>query len=135
MTLIDSRPGIAAVMRQLSAETGVFIDVDLVVTRLGPPLDLELAHWFPADQVAAMADRFRAIYPSLAIEPVPLLPGAAEAVAAVHESGGQSVVITAKFAPNAQLHMDHLGVAPAAVEGWRFGEGKTAALREHGATV
>ncbi len=135
MTLIDSRPGIAAVMRALSTETGTPIDVELVTTRLGPPLDLELAHWYPADQVAAMADRFREIYPLHGILPTPLLPGADHALEAVHASGGRSVVITAKFAPNAQLHLDHLGLAPSAVEGWRFGEGKSAALREHGASV
>ncbi|NUV50253.1 HAD family hydrolase, partial [Streptomyces sp. CAI-78] len=38
MTLIDSRPGIGAAYRVLAAETGVPIDVDLVVSRLGPPL-------------------------------------------------------------------------------------------------
>ncbi len=39
MTLVDSRPGIAATLRALSAETGVFIDAELVVSRLGPTLE------------------------------------------------------------------------------------------------
>ena len=54
MTLIDSRPGIAAVWDALSAETGVAIDSAAAVSRLGPPLDEELALWFPADQVAVV---------------------------------------------------------------------------------
>src|SRR5260221_626849 len=84
MTLIDSRPGIHATLRALSAETGVFIDADAAVERLGPPLDEELARWYPADAVAATADRFRALYVDYAIEPVKALPGAAESYAAIH---------------------------------------------------
>ena len=135
MTLIDSRPGIGAVLEALSTETGVAIDVALVQTRLGPPLDLELAHWFPAEQVPAMADRFRALYPGLAIEPTPALPGAVRALEAVRAAGGRSVVVTAKYAPNAQLHLDHLELRADAVEGWRWAEAKGEALVEHGATV
>ena len=87
MTLIDSRPGIAAALDALSAETGVHIDSAAAVSRLGPPLDEELALWFPADQVPPMADRFRALYPDLAITPTEMLPGAREAVDAVHRHG------------------------------------------------
>ena len=47
MTLIDTRPGIAAVWDALSAETGVPIDSAAAVSRLGPPLSEELALWFP----------------------------------------------------------------------------------------
>ncbi len=135
MTLIDSRPGIGAVLDVLAAETGVQIDDALVQSRLGPPLDVELAHWFPAEQVPAMADRFRELYPTLAIEPTPALPGAREALVAVRACGGRSVVVTAKYAPNAQLHLDHLGLGADAVEGWRWGEAKGEALLEHGASV
>ena len=53
MTLVDSRPGIRASMDALARETGVPIDVDVVIARLGPKLEWELAQWFPADQVDA----------------------------------------------------------------------------------
>ena len=135
MTLIDTRPGIAAVLDALAVETGVPIDSAAAVSRLGPPLDDELAVWFPADQVAAMADRFRAIYPALAVEPAAALPGARAAVDAVHRHGGRVVVVTAKYAPNARLHLDHLGIDADEVVGWRYGPAKGAALREHGAAV
>ncbi len=59
MTLIDSRPGIQAVWDLLVAETGVPIDTDLVVSRLGPPLSWEMANWFPPEQVDAMVARYR----------------------------------------------------------------------------
>jgi pyridinium-3,5-biscarboxylic acid mononucleotide sulfurtransferase len=135
MTLIDSRPGIGAVLEALSAETGVAIDVPLVQSRLGPPLDVELANWYPAEQVPAMADRFRDLYPGLAIEPTPALPGAMAAIDAVRAAGGRSVVVTAKYAPNAQLHLDQLGLSADAVEGWRWAEAKGEALVEHGASI
>lgn len=90
MTLIDTRPGIKAAYLALSAETGTPIDADLVVSRLGPPVDDELRNWFPADAVAATADRYREIYPTYAITPSPALPGARESVAAIRERGGRT---------------------------------------------
>ncbi|MET9641434.1 HAD family hydrolase [Streptomyces virginiae] len=135
MTLIDSRPGIRAAYRALSAETGTYIDADAAVTRLGPPLEEELARWFPEDEIPAMADRYREIYPDHAIEPTPAMPGAREAVAAVQAMGGRAIVVTAKHEPNARLHLGHLGIEPDAVIGWLWAEAKAGALREHGAQV
>ncbi|MER6912503.1 haloacid dehalogenase-like hydrolase [Streptomyces sp. NPDC000594] len=135
MTLIDSRPGIHAAFRALTEETGVWVDADLAVSRLGPPLEQELAHWFPGDQIQAMGDRYRALYPAYAIEPSTALPGAREAVAAVRAAGGRAIVVTAKYEPNARLHLDHLGIAPDAVVGGLWAEGKAEALRAYGAGV
>ncbi|MFF7856731.1 haloacid dehalogenase-like hydrolase [Streptomyces sp. NPDC007904] len=135
MTLIDSRPGIRACYRALAERTGTFIDADLAVTRLGPPLVDELAHWFPAERVGEMADLYRAMYPAFAVEATPALPGAREAVAAVQDAGGRAVVVTAKYEPNAKLHLAHLGIEPDAVIGDLWAEQKALALREHGATV
>ncbi|MEV6955810.1 HAD hydrolase-like protein [Streptomyces sp. NPDC051183] len=135
MTLIDSRPGIKAAYQALSAETGTFIDADEAVTRLGPPLDVELANWFPQAEVPAMADRYREIYPTYAIEPTPAMPGAREAIEAVRALGGRAIVVTAKHEPNAKLHLQHLGIEPDAVIGWLWAEAKAGALREHGAQI
>ncbi|HZF92716.1 MAG TPA: HAD family hydrolase [Streptomyces sp.] len=135
MTLIDSRPGIRACYRALAERTGTFIDADLAVTRLGPPLARELANWFPEAEVPAMADLYRSMYPGYAIAPTPALPGAREAIAAVRASGGRAVVVTAKYEPNAKLHLEHLGIEPDAVVGDLWAEAKAVALREHGAGV
>jgi phosphoglycolate phosphatase len=135
MTLIDSRPGIHATYLALSAETGVHVDADQAITRLGPPLEEELALWFPADRLAAVGDRYREMYPTFAIAPTPAMPGAREAVTAVQELGGRAVVVTAKHRPNAELHLAHLGIAPDALVGGLWAEAKAAALREHGAAV
>ncbi|MET8942391.1 HAD family hydrolase [Streptomyces sp. NPDC004542] len=135
MTLIDSRPGIRACMRALAERTGTYIDADLVVTRLGPPLADELVNWFPAERVAAVSELYREMYPTIAIAATPALPGAREAIDAVREAGGRTVVVTAKYGPNAELHLAHLGIEPDAVVGDLWAEQKARALREHGAGV
>ena len=135
MTLVDSRPGIAATYRALTAQTGVYIDADAAVSRLGPPLDGELARWFPAEQVAEAGDLFRALYPDHAVRTSPALPGVAEALAAVRSRPGRIVVITGKYEPNARRHLDHLGLTVDALVGWAWGAGKTTALGDHRAHV
>ncbi len=135
MTLIDSRPGIAACWRELSARTGVFVDAELVVSRLGPPLPWEVGNWFPASQVDATVATYRELYPQHAIDLSPLLPGAVAAIAAVRAAGGRVVVITAKNEGHARLHLDHLGIEVDEVCGSAWAEGKTEALRRTGAAL
>ncbi|MFE9683101.1 HAD family hydrolase [Streptomyces sp. NPDC002701] len=135
MTLVDSRPGIRACYEALSARTGVFIDAELAVSRLGPPLADELVHWFPAEEVAAVADTYREMYPAYAIAATPAMAGAREAMAAVRAAGGRAVVVTAKYEPNAKLHLSHLGIEADAVVGDLWAERKAEALREYGAGI
>jgi pyridinium-3,5-biscarboxylic acid mononucleotide sulfurtransferase len=135
MTLIDTRPGIAAVWDALAAETGVVIDSADAVTRLGPPLDEEMERWFPAERITEMGDRFRALYPGLAVESTPAFAGARAAIDAVHRHGGRVLVVTGKYGPNAQLHLDHLGLDVDELAGWLWGAEKATALLEHGASI
>jgi phosphoglycolate phosphatase len=135
MTLIDSRPGIKAAFDRLSAETGVYIDSALAITRLGPPLDDELVHWFPVEDIPVVADLYRALYVDHAIEPTPAMPGARAAVDAVRAAGGRAIVVTAKHEPNAKLHLGHLGIDVDEVIGQLWAEAKAEALTEHGASV
>ncbi|MFG3550245.1 HAD family hydrolase [Streptomyces sp. NPDC047725] len=135
MTLIDSRPGIRACYLALTERTGTYVDADLAVTRLGPPLEEELAHWFPAERIAATAELYREMYPAYAVTATPALPGAREAVEAVRAAGGRAIVVTAKYEPNARMHLEHLGIRPDAVIGDLWAEQKAVALREHGADV
>ncbi|HEV2888932.1 MAG TPA: HAD hydrolase-like protein [Frankiaceae bacterium] len=135
MTLIDPRPGVVAVMRRLSEETGVRIDADLVASRLGPPLETELAHWFDAADVDAAADRYRELYLPIALPHTTALPGAVEAVAAVRADGGTALVVTAKQDVLARASLDAVGIVADVVVGWRHGAAKGETLREHGATA
>ncbi|MCD0447679.1 haloacid dehalogenase-like hydrolase [Actinocorallia sp. API 0066] len=133
MTLADTRRGIGAVYAALSAETGVFIDVPLVTSRLGPPLEAELAHWFPAERVPEMVVRFRALYPDLAIPATDPMAGAAEAVQAVRDGGDRVIVVTAKNRPHAEATLRHLGLEVDLLVGGLWSAAKGEALREHGA--
>ena len=135
MTLVDSRPGIAAAFRRLSALTGVPIDADLAVTRLGPPLEHEIAYWYPAAEVPAAVARYRALYPDHAVAPSPALLGAAEALAAVRAAGGRVLVLTAKKTELAALHLRHLGLVADELRGLAWADGKALALRETGAVA
>ncbi|MEJ7794382.1 MAG: haloacid dehalogenase-like hydrolase [Nocardioides sp.] len=135
MTLIDTAPGFGSVLRALGDELGVAFPVAEMTSRLGPPLDHLLGPHLAVDAIAPAVDRFRTLYPAHAIESVPLLPGAADAVAAVRKAGGRVVVVTGKFTPNALLHLDHLGVAHDALAGEVWGIGKAEALRSEGCTI
>lgn len=135
MTLVDTRPGIAATYRELTARTGVYVDVAAVVSRLGPPLADEMANWFPPEQVAQAVALYRELYPAYAIESGSLLPGADEAVAAVHRHGGQVVVVTSKLGRLARAHLDHVRLTVDTLAGDRFGDGKAAAIIEHGVRI
>jgi phosphoglycolate phosphatase len=136
MTLIDSRPGIHATLLVLTAESGHYIDADVVVSRLGPPLEQEMARWVPPELVDPLSDRYRKLYAEHGIRggTIPL-PGAADALAAVRTAGGRTVVVTAKFEPNAWACLEHTGLAVDAVVGSRHGPQKAEALAEHGAAV
>ncbi|TDB71257.1 HAD family hydrolase [Micromonospora sp. KC723] len=135
MTLIDSRPGIAACFRALTAKTGVPVDAELAVSRLGPPLRTEVGYWFPPEQVEEAVTIFRELYPAYAVTPSVPLPGAREAVDAVHARGGRVMVVTSKLGRLARLHLDHLGLAVDELAGDLFAEEKATALRAHGATL
>src|SRR5262249_15054496 len=54
---------------------------------------------------------------------------------AVRAAGGRTMVVTAKYEPNAKLHLAHLGIEPDVVVGDLWAEQKAAALREYGASV
>jgi phosphoglycolate phosphatase len=132
MTLIDSRPGIRAAYQALTAKTGVYVDADLAVTRLGPPLRHELAQWFPADQVEEAVTTYRALYEDFAIEPTVPMPGARAALSSVRELGLRVVIVTSKLGRLARLHLDHLGLVADELVGDLYAAGKGAAILEHG---
>lgn len=135
MTLIDSRPGVIASFDALNADLGTAIDGRAIAARLGPTLESEMAKYFPADEIDPVCDRYRAIYAELGPVGSSLLPGATAAVNRVREGGGTTLVITAKFGPNAQLCLAHVGIEVDHVIGWRHGPQKAETLREHGAQV
>jgi phosphoglycolate phosphatase len=132
MTLIDSRPGIRAAFHALTEKTGVHVDADLAVSRLGPPLRTELSYWFPPEDLEAAVTTYRALYPDYAITPTVPTPGAIEALDAVRALGLRVVVVTSKLGRLAQLHLEHLSMVADELAGDLFAEGKATALTEYG---
>ncbi len=59
-----------------------------------------------------MVSRYRALYPEHAIAPTVPMPGAEDALRAVREAGGRTLVVTAKNGPHAELHFERLGIEP-----------------------
>src|SRR3954447_23846978 len=138
MTLIDTRPGFASCLAALGQEVGVDFDLENLVSRLGPPLDLMLRPYFPElspEDLAVHVDRFRALYPELAVQPTLAFPGAHEALAAVRSHRGRNLVITGKYEPNARLHLDALRFDVDELVGEVWGHGKGPVLAEHGASI
>jgi phosphoglycolate phosphatase len=136
LTLVDSRPGIRASMTALARESGVRIDVDTVIARIGPKLEWELAQWFPAERVDAMAERYRELYwDDCTGAGTQLLPGAREAVDAVRARRGHIVIVTAKSGPLALRCLANVGIDPDTVVGYVHGDEKRDALIEHGVGV
>jgi len=135
MTLIDTVPGFSATLHALGAELGVEFPIAEMTARLGPPLDHLLSAHLAEEAVGPAGDRFRALYPDHAVAPVPVLPGAHEAIAAVRRQRGRVVVVTGKFPQNAQRHVDHLALDIDHLEGWVWGVGKADVLRREGASI
>lgn len=135
MTLIDTRPGFMACLQALGEEEGVVFDLEAMVARLGPPLDFMLEPYVPLERIPGLIDRFRDLYPESAIGPTQAFPGAHAALEAVRSHAGRSVVITGKYAPNAQLHIDALGLDVDLVVGSVWGVGKAEVILEQGISV
>jgi phosphoglycolate phosphatase-like HAD superfamily hydrolase len=134
MTLVDSRPGIRASLEALGAQTGVAIDADVVLGRLGPKLEWELAQWFPAADVEDACERYRALYwDHCTGDGTTALPGAHDAIAALRADGGRVVVITAKVEKAAWRCLEGTGLHADVVVGWAHGDQKRDALIAHGA--
>lgn len=135
MTLVDSRPSVVAVAEVLSREEGVPIDGHLWASRLGPPLEQELAHWVPAADIERVAGRYRALMAEIGVACSVLLPGAREAIEAVRRAGGRVVIVTAKQDVLARQTLELFGLEVDEVVGWVWREAKGTALLERGASV
>ncbi|MFG1707547.1 HAD family hydrolase [Nonomuraea sp. M3C6] len=135
MTLADTRAGIAAVYEELSVRLGVAMDSEKIVSRLGPPLEVELANWLPAEEITAAADLYREIYPEMGVPVHTAMAGAHDAVEAVHARGGRVIVVTAKNLRDAIGTVKVLGLGVDEVVGSVFGAGKGSALARFGAAA
>ncbi|RZS41012.1 phosphoglycolate phosphatase [Herbihabitans rhizosphaerae] len=136
LTLIDTKPGMVALLDRLADLYGVPLDSEHFGANLGPPLEILLPRCgMPEDLVPRAVIEFRTSYPEVVIPSTVTMPGAAEAIAAVRAVGGKVFVITGKYQPNAVLHMEALGWEIDGLAGELWAVGKADALREHGVEV
>jgi phosphoglycolate phosphatase-like HAD superfamily hydrolase len=135
MTLIDSRRAILASFAGVAADTGVAIDPASVTSRLGIKLEAELAHWFPPTEITGAVGLYRGHYLRLAGPLTSVLPGAAEALAAVRAAGARAVVITAKYELTARLSLEGVGLSADELFADAHGPEKGAVLKAIGAGV
>ncbi len=144
LTLVDSAAGIAATMRAALAveqpgnwPPGEPTD-EVLWPNIGIPLKAALRLVAPdadADQVAAT---YRRLYPQLGVPATVLLPGVADAFAAVRAAGGRVLVVSAKTQPAVHAVLEHVGLgagpqAPDLVAGDLFAEQKGQLLLREGA--
>ncbi|HEX2804667.1 MAG TPA: HAD hydrolase-like protein [Kineosporiaceae bacterium] len=140
MTLVNSAAGIAATMQVALAEVGRRITADQVWPLVGVPMEATLEQVAPGVDVDAVTLRYRELYPAHGIAPITLLPGAAEAIEAVHAVEGRVVVVSAKVASTVRAVLDHVGLdrVPRQIDeivGGLFAADKGGALRALGAQI
>jgi phosphoglycolate phosphatase len=136
MTLIDARPGVVLAMNALAEQTGVAVDGEYVAAHMGPPLPVVMREMgVPEADIDELVARFRALYAPIAIPHTKPMPGAEEALDAVRAVGGRTMVVTAKYQRNADLHIQALGWDVDHVVGDLWSAGKAEALKLHGASV
>ena len=133
MTLFDTRPAIAATLTATAADLGVDFDVDRFLRELGPPLETMVGEQVPAETVPRFVDHYREIYERVGLPAARLMPGARESLAAVRSGGGESIVITGKNSHDARCHVRAADLDVVEVIGWAWADGKTDALKRHGA--
>lgn len=137
MTLVDSAAGIAATLRAALAEFGRTVADEQVWPMVGVPLEPTVAELAPGVDTAAVAQRYRELYPTYGIAPITPLPGAAQALEAVHAAGGRVLVVSAKVEAAVRAVLAHVGldgdVRPDVVAGGLFAAAKGEVLRAEGA--
>jgi phosphoglycolate phosphatase len=137
MTLVDSAEGIVATLQEAAASFGHRITPEQVWPTIGVGLEEALVGITPQADIPAVTARYRELYPQLGVPLTRLLPGAAEAIAAVRDRGGRVLVVSGKIEPAVRAVLARVGLAEAVdeVSGGLFGAGKGGRLRASGTHV
>jgi phosphoglycolate phosphatase len=136
MTLVDSRERIVSCLASTLADAGVQVSAHEVWRYIGVPLETTLADLAPGQDVPALAAEYRRRHDLPDAPPVTVLPGAAEALAAVRDAGGRTLVVSAKIQPALEKVLADTGLAGLVDEavGGRFADAKGEVLAARGAT-
>ena len=135
MTLVDSADGIADALVKVFADHGADVRRDDVLATIGLPLDMVFPMWLPDESYEQLLDEYRDHYGRFGIPRSKLLPGARDAIDAVHEAGGRVIVISAKKKDFVDRVIDVVQLPVDTTYGYLFAEHKGAVLRQEGAAV
>jgi phosphoglycolate phosphatase len=137
LTLVDSRERIMRSYIHALRDVGVEVSREDLEPHMGIPLTHTVAAVAPAVDADALVARYRRYYDDPTSPPTEPMRGAAEALAAVRDHGGRTVVVSAKYVPAVHTALAEAGLVDLvdAVYGELFAEDKSAALLEQQATV
>lgn len=135
MTLVDSAEGIADALVHVCAIHGVIIEKSEALATIGLPLDKVFPLWLEGFEYEQLLDEYRAHYGVYGIPKSTLLPGAKEAIAAVKQLGGKTVVVSAKKKDFVDKVLDVVDLSIDVTYGYLFAEHKGEALRKENAHV
>lgn len=97
LTLVDTRGRILASTVAAFADLGVDVAEEQVIPFLGYPLTIKAAQLAPGIDPTAFVQRYRHFYALEHLAPCDAMPGALDALQAVHEAGHRIVVVSAKL--------------------------------------
>lgn len=129
LTLIDSRQRILTAAQRAFTDLGHVVPDDALLPHMGVPIDDVARELVPGIDASDFLRRYRHHYDTDTTTPVPVLPGAAELLAAIRVAGGRSVVVSAKQQAAAERAVADAGLEVSAVVGGHFGAAKGDVLR------
>ena len=135
MTLVDSRDGITFTIEKVLEELNIQVPRAEIFQTIGIPLWDAFAMWMSPEQIDPAVTRYRAVYKEIGIPITTVMPGARESLAAIHNAGGRTMVVSAKIVGAVQTIVDLLNLPIDVVRGDLFAEAKASALLAEGAVI
>ncbi len=135
MTLIDSQRAILASFAAVAADTGMTIEPEGVLSRLGVKLQDELAHWFPPARSMTRSGSTEPTTCGSSVPAPPSCPGRPKRSRRCARPARRAVVITAKAELPARLSLDSVGLRADEIVADAHGPEKAAVLTLIGAVA
>ena len=135
MTLVDSSEGIVDALIHVCKIHGVQTSREDALATIGLPLDQVFPMWLPDYAYEQLLDEYRDHYGEYGIPKTKAMPGAKDAISAIHELNGRVVVVSAKKEDFARRVLEVAGLNVEAVHGYLFAEHKGDALRHENAHI
>ena len=135
MTLVDSSEGIVDALIHVCKIHGVQTSREDALATIGLPLDQVFPMWLPDYAYEQLLDEYRDHYGEYGIPKTKVMPGAKDAISAIHELDGRVVVVSAKKEDFARRVLEVAGLNVEAVHGYLFAEHKGDALRHENAHI